>query len=199
VTAWLLRWSKDHTTPLSRTYAVLTADELLRAERVWIRHVQSLAYQSELSALHRCQQLDNRSSIRFLSSFKDEESILRVGGRLHRVLLIYDERSYHLVAEIALHRTCHSLLSSASSAWRDAAHTESCAAKILDSSRKTDGETLHPSICLVRSMAGGFITAGNGQLTCRSCNSESPLLTRRPRLRWPDPSTNGTRARIQGI
>lgn len=92
VTAWLLRWQKNHKTSHAGTSNILSPDELHCAECVWIRHAQSLFYHQELSALQRHHQLDNRSSIRSLSPFIDEESMLRVGGRLKHALLSFDER-----------------------------------------------------------------------------------------------------------
>ncbi|GFR01127.1 integrase catalytic domain-containing protein [Trichonephila clavata] len=81
--AWCLRFKENASNPPSqRTIGSLTATELSRALICLIRNVQSVYFPLEIQCLLKGKQIPNSSSVLNLSPFSDENSILRIGGRL---------------------------------------------------------------------------------------------------------------------
>jgi hypothetical protein len=63
-----------------------------RAREFWIRHVQGLHFSTELQAIGRGETTSKSSPLRNLNPFLDSKTILRVGGRIRRASLSYDEK-----------------------------------------------------------------------------------------------------------
>ncbi|XP_077262598.1 uncharacterized protein LOC143897666 [Temnothorax americanus] len=99
-TAWCRRWLRR--LPRQRTVAdsqidfeaplVLRFSELDDARRGWIRVVQEAAFSGELRAISKGEQLPARSSLAKLNPLRDEQGILRVGGRLRHAPLAPDAK-----------------------------------------------------------------------------------------------------------
>ncbi|XP_071581043.1 uncharacterized protein [Temnothorax nylanderi] len=124
-TAWCRRWLRR--LPRRRTVAdsqadlevpfVLQSSELDEARRCWIRVVQEAAFNEELRAISKGEQLPARSGIAKLNPLRDERGILRVGGRLrharlnpdakHPVILPSESHFTRLVIEAHHRRTLH--------------------------------------------------------------------------------------------
>lgn len=92
VTAWMRRWHLRWRFTRGNESSPLASDGLRGAEKLWIIHAQSIAYAPELRLLEEKRPLPGRSSLLKLSPFKDEEGLLRVGGRLKNSVLSFDER-----------------------------------------------------------------------------------------------------------
>ncbi|GBM58831.1 hypothetical protein AVEN_179368-1 [Araneus ventricosus] len=69
-----------------------TADEIQNAEYFWIKYVQAEFYSTEISALRNNKQLQNNSEINSLVPFLDEDSLLRITGRLLEAELCFGEK-----------------------------------------------------------------------------------------------------------
>ncbi|GBO18127.1 hypothetical protein AVEN_72965-1 [Araneus ventricosus] len=69
-----------------------TADEIQNAEYFWIKYVQAEFYSAEISALRSNKQLQNSSEIKSLVPFLDEDSLLRITGRLLEAELCFGEK-----------------------------------------------------------------------------------------------------------
>ncbi|XP_035222920.1 uncharacterized protein LOC118195700 [Stegodyphus dumicola] len=81
ITAWIKRFTLKTRKPANLT-DVSTAEELKDAEEFWIRRIQRVAYNSEISALENDKSISKKSSIFFFSPFLDDKGILWLGGRL---------------------------------------------------------------------------------------------------------------------
>ncbi|XP_035230492.1 uncharacterized protein LOC118202416 [Stegodyphus dumicola] len=68
----------------------LTIDEMKKAEEFLIRHAQLTAFNSEITALRRGKPIPAQSKLKGLDPFPDENSLLRVGGRLKKSNLLFD-------------------------------------------------------------------------------------------------------------
>ncbi|GFW55993.1 uncharacterized protein TNCV_373991 [Trichonephila clavipes] len=83
ILAWCLRFKENARNHSSqRTIGSLTATELSRASICLNRNVQSVHFPLEIQCLLKGKQIPNSSSVLNLSPFLDENSVLRVGGRL---------------------------------------------------------------------------------------------------------------------
>ncbi|XP_029672439.1 uncharacterized protein LOC115241052 [Formica exsecta] len=96
VTAWCLRWRRP-AVPKEKNASrnvepTLQADELDTALSRWLRRVQGLHYPDEVAAITARRPVSPKSRLAKLSPFLDENSILRVGGRLKHAILSQDER-----------------------------------------------------------------------------------------------------------
>lgn len=78
--------------PTSTGNHKLLPEELRQVEHFWIKHVQYVAFTDEIRVLEDGKPLPSRSSLHSLTPFKDEEGLLRVGGRLKHVILSFNER-----------------------------------------------------------------------------------------------------------
>ncbi|XP_070167796.1 uncharacterized protein [Polyergus mexicanus] len=124
VTAWCRRWKHRaaalRAPPATKSrpaMGTLTAAEWDDARLTWIRAVQAEKYSAELATLARGAPLSKNIQLTKLTPFVDSQGILRVGGRIKHVLLVYDERhpmilpsSSHftrLVIEACHRRTLH--------------------------------------------------------------------------------------------
>ncbi|GBM12989.1 hypothetical protein AVEN_239704-1 [Araneus ventricosus] len=69
-----------------------TANEIQNAEYFWIKYVQAEFYSTELSDLRNNKQLQNNSEIKSLVTFLDEDSLLRITGRLLEAAVCFGEK-----------------------------------------------------------------------------------------------------------
>lgn len=88
VTAWCRRW---------RSFAVRAANTLQPSElddalMLWIGVAQQLHYPVETTAANLGRSVPSRSQLTKLTPFRDENGLLRVGGRFKHALLSLDER-----------------------------------------------------------------------------------------------------------
>ncbi|GFV89345.1 integrase catalytic domain-containing protein [Trichonephila clavipes] len=98
ILAWCL-WFKENARNHSsqRTIGSLTATELSRASICLIRNVQSVHFPLEIQCLLKGKQIPNSSSVLNLSPFLDENSILRIGGRLKHSNLTVNQKHPMLI------------------------------------------------------------------------------------------------------
>ena len=97
MTSWCLRWryrSRSVRSVDNQLHgSALLPAELDAALLQWIRVVQSLHYQEEMTAIENKRCLARSSHLRTLSPYMDEHGgVLRVGGRLKHAALSFDER-----------------------------------------------------------------------------------------------------------
>lgn len=95
----------------------LSVEELEYAKRCLIKKEQRTAFAAELKALRKNEILSNKSSMKHMSPFLDEDDLLRVGGRLknselqrdikHPILLPHGSRFVELVIEHEHRRMLH--------------------------------------------------------------------------------------------
>lgn len=120
-TSWCRRWLRilsrnpgirplwfDHAVPL-----VLQTTELAKARILWIRNVQVAGFKKDLEAVGKGIQLPS-SKLTNLYPFKDDQGVLRVGGRLkhsslpsemkHFIILLNESHFTRLV--IAINKPC---------------------------------------------------------------------------------------------
>ncbi|GFV43338.1 integrase catalytic domain-containing protein, partial [Trichonephila clavipes] len=98
ILAWCLRFKENARNHSSqRTIGSLTATELSRASICLIRNVQSVHFPLEIQCLLKGKQIPNSSSVLNLSPFLDENSILRVGGRLKHSNLTVNQKHPMLI------------------------------------------------------------------------------------------------------
>jgi hypothetical protein len=93
VTAYCLRFIHNcRKRPTERTFGPLSALELKRALNACIKLVQTVTFAREVSDLMKGSKLSSKSNIKDLNPIIDENDIIRVGGRLHKAPLTYEER-----------------------------------------------------------------------------------------------------------
>ena len=114
-TAWCLRWlpRRDSLTLGCR----LVPTEVEAARVRWLRLVQHQEFATDIQQLEGGRPLPNRSRLRRLNPYLDEQGLLRVGGRLrhaalsldaqHQILLPRDSRLTELLVDEAHQRTLH--------------------------------------------------------------------------------------------
>ncbi|KMQ84706.1 integrase core domain protein, partial [Lasius niger] len=101
VTAWCLRWlprgrqaelvlAKDQHQPHKGT--PLSAAEINRAEKLWIRWAQTTHFARELKLISNKSKLPDKGTLTCLFPVLDEDGILRVGGRIRHAFLSIDEK-----------------------------------------------------------------------------------------------------------
>lgn len=88
ITAQMLRFSHRELRSASR----LTPQEIDKAMRIYVQHVQSKHYMKEINQLDQGREINRGSSIHQLKPFLDENRLLRVGGRLNLSELSYDTK-----------------------------------------------------------------------------------------------------------
>ena len=99
VTAWVRRFAENCRTPRAdRPYGPLSVTELRAAEMTWLRRAQSDNFSPELDALGRQRPLPRRSRLLALSPYLDGDGLLRVGGRLERAPISYENRHQILLS-----------------------------------------------------------------------------------------------------
>ncbi|GFT30948.1 integrase catalytic domain-containing protein [Trichonephila clavipes] len=98
ILAWCLRFKENAKNPSSqRTIGSLTATDLSRALICLIRNVQFVHFPLEIQCLLKGKQISKSSSVLNLSPFLDENSILRVGGRLKHSNLTVNQKHPMLI------------------------------------------------------------------------------------------------------
>jgi len=70
----------------------LTPSELQQSCQFWVRHIQNIHFHREIEILKKGEQLSKSSSLTKLTPFIDSTGLLRVGGRLQKADLPYDEK-----------------------------------------------------------------------------------------------------------
>lgn len=112
ITAWIFRFkfnafarfkNNNGTQPKDRREGVLSHEEIDAAQAYWIREEQNHYYAKELKALRNDQGngIDKTSAIGQFDPMIDKEGILRVGGRLDRALLPYEQRHPALLPDVS--------------------------------------------------------------------------------------------------
>lgn len=85
VTAWIRRFiANAKTTMQPKMQGELTANELLDAEKYWIKVAQHHSFHQEVQRLKVGKPMMNDSKIQELKPFLDEDELLSVGGRLQQ-------------------------------------------------------------------------------------------------------------------
>ncbi|XP_070167756.1 uncharacterized protein [Polyergus mexicanus] len=92
VTALCARFLSNARRAQDRLLGFITSAELNSARTRWVRVAQRQDYEEEITRLERGQPLLARSTLRPLRPFLDDEGLLRVGGRLQRALLPFNEK-----------------------------------------------------------------------------------------------------------
>ena len=90
VTALVLRFVSNLLGRDPRKSGLLTADEIQRAETLWIEDVQREKFPDEIRSLKK--QTKENTLARQLTLFLDEDRIIRCGGRLHNAPLEFDTK-----------------------------------------------------------------------------------------------------------
>lgn len=85
VTAYVLRYVNNTRRPQNKLVGPLSAEEVPSAELFWIRQTQREAFHTEISELQQSLPLPRSSPVLALNPYLDEESLLRVGGRLQHL------------------------------------------------------------------------------------------------------------------
>lgn len=70
----------------------ITSEELTKAEETIIGLVQRETFSNEIQQLEKKQMVNRKSKLRTLNPFLDERGLLRVGGRLERSVLKYEQK-----------------------------------------------------------------------------------------------------------
>lgn len=94
ITAWILRFRHNARKAKrnTRRYGLLSVIEMNDSRMRLVQLVQQEAFGKEMHLLRLKEFLPNSSKIRSLAPFIDENNILRVGGRLQRSNLPYEQR-----------------------------------------------------------------------------------------------------------
>ena len=83
ITAWIKRFT-DNTRSTTKRSGELTAEELLQAEKYWIKSTQHQTFSQDVTLLNAGKALNKDSKIRELRPFLDEDGLTCVGGRLQQ-------------------------------------------------------------------------------------------------------------------
>ena len=83
ITAWIKRFA-DNTRSTTKRSGELTAEELLQAEKYWIKSTQHQSFSQDVTLLKAEKTLNKDSKIRELRPFLDEDGLMCVGGRLQQ-------------------------------------------------------------------------------------------------------------------
>ncbi|XP_011687493.1 PREDICTED: uncharacterized protein LOC105449810 [Wasmannia auropunctata] len=92
VTAYCLIFLNNIRSNHRDSVPITIALAIKRAKEFWIRHIQRIYFNSELQTIKENLPLPRISKLKRLSPFLDSKGLLRVGGRLDRAPLSYDER-----------------------------------------------------------------------------------------------------------
>ncbi|XP_064464904.1 uncharacterized protein LOC135376233 [Ornithodoros turicata] len=82
VTAYVLRYINNTRRPQSKHSGSLSAEELHSAELLWVRWTQLESFPTEIEDLQTRRPISSSSAVLLLNPYIDENSLLRVGGRL---------------------------------------------------------------------------------------------------------------------
>lgn len=91
ITCWILRFVNNTKRCASKFSGPLTAEEMLKAEKYWIRRTQERYFPEEKKALLKREVVPRNSKILNLNPFLDEDQIMRLSGRLQNSNLNYSE------------------------------------------------------------------------------------------------------------
>jgi len=72
--------------------STIEVSELREAAHRWFRLVQKAHFSKEWSALSKSEPIPNSSALKALKPMLGEDSILRLGGRLHNAALEYGKK-----------------------------------------------------------------------------------------------------------
>ncbi|OXA41905.1 uncharacterized protein LOC110859593 [Folsomia candida] len=93
VTAWCTRFTVNTRPHLGHANTgPLTPAELHNSLVIWVKIVQAQEFRSEIQSLQVPPRVDPKSPILSLNPFLDKNGVLRVGGRIHKAPLPYDNR-----------------------------------------------------------------------------------------------------------
>ncbi|XP_055589846.1 uncharacterized protein LOC129742027 [Uranotaenia lowii] len=94
VTAFCIRFCHNarNKEPNRRLHAFLSTTELRKAETVLIRWVQAQEFPDYVAALRASKPAPAKSRLRWFTPFLDSEQVMRVGGRIDRSPLNYDNK-----------------------------------------------------------------------------------------------------------
>ena len=82
VTTWIFHFIHNCRLKMQRRIVFpLTVEELLKAERYWMRIMQEWNFKDELTTLNKKQPLEKSSRLLTLHPFLDSAGLIRVGGR----------------------------------------------------------------------------------------------------------------------
>lgn len=163
VTAWCRRClPRTRDRNANRQRYTLTASESNEAERMWIRKTQATHFNKELKLISDRTTLPKTNALTCLNPFVDPDSILRV-GRLKHSHFSMDEKHPIILPPLSdftrlIVESCHRRFLHGSTA--DIGHG---ASTVLDSTRQTRYEAVHPTLRHLSAMAGGSGRAAHGQ------------------------------------
>jgi len=84
ITSWMLRFVHNSRHPSEKRSLHLTPEELIKAEEVWWRKVQSDTFEEERDQLSNGLRVQKGSKLKSLSPYLDQFGVLRVSGRLEK-------------------------------------------------------------------------------------------------------------------
>ncbi|XP_064462603.1 uncharacterized protein LOC135373309 [Ornithodoros turicata] len=118
ITAWVQRFINNYLGRNGVSTTALTAEEIHHAELFWFKVIQNSAFEEEISILQRKEDIPPSSRIQQLHPYLDDESVLRLQGRLqesdlaqdgnHPILLPHNHRFADLLAMETHLRLLHS-------------------------------------------------------------------------------------------
>lgn len=91
--AWIRRFATNSRTEnVNRIIGPLTNDEKYEARMMWIRHRQAVYYSKEIEACKQQISLPLKTKLTGCNPFLDSEGVLRVGSRLERATIDFDQK-----------------------------------------------------------------------------------------------------------
>lgn len=90
--AWMSRYYRNRFNFKVVMEATLTQAEIDDAEQRIVKHLQRISFGEDINRLQHGQLVSSNSSIRSLAPFLDAEGVLRVGGRVGRAEIPFDEK-----------------------------------------------------------------------------------------------------------
>lgn len=91
ITSWILRFVNNTRKHTSKITGPLSTNEIISAEKYWIRKTQEKYFPKEQKALLMKKLIPRKSKISNLNPFLDEDNIMRLSGRLQNSNLTYSE------------------------------------------------------------------------------------------------------------
>lgn len=112
VTAWVFRFKFNvfgrfkvgqGASPMARRHGNLSNEEINEAQEYWIRQEQEVYYANEIKVLRagNSMSVDKMSSLFRFNPYIDNAGIIRLGGRLDRSLLPYEQRHPALLPDVS--------------------------------------------------------------------------------------------------
>jgi len=92
LTAWCLRFQRNTLSRLETVRGPLKPAEIQTAINIWIKKTQLKYFNEEFQCLKRKSNLPKKSKLLTLNPFLDENSIIRVGGRLRHSSLLKNQK-----------------------------------------------------------------------------------------------------------